>query len=542
MKTESIFRIGPKMAGVFRGELDAIGGKAFGLARLAELGIPVPPGFVLGTAHCRQWLREKERHRKVLAAILREQMHWLQGVTGLGFGDPRSPLLVSVRSGAPVSMPGMMDTLLNIGLTDDTIHGLLRMTGQPRLVWDCYRRLIRSFAETVFRADPRPFDTAQNEQLARERAERVSDLDYQSLADLAHTYLRLCNELTGNAFPQNPLDQLELAVQAVFASWDSARAVHYRRLFGIPDELCTAATVQRMVFGNRGLRSGSGVGFTRNPASGEKGLYFDFLFNSQGEDIVSGRTLGSDTERLFAALPGIREELTAFCSVLEGEFRDAQEFECTLEEGDLYLLQSRSAKRTPWAALRIAVEQVREGLIGPKEALARLEGIELGGIVRQVVVPNGRPAVGGGEPSGVGVAVGALSLDIDQARAFAAEGRPAVLVREDMSTNDIAGIGLCAGVLTARGNRTSHAAVVARQLGKPCVTGCTDLGIDASGQTVSIGGETLAVGEIVTLDANTGHLYRGERKLVLESPSEWLEEVRCWGHCHPAPGGEDRDR
>jgi pyruvate,orthophosphate dikinase len=284
-----------------------------------------------------------------------------------------------------------------------------------------------------------------------------------------------------------------------------------------------------MVFGNRGVRSGSGVGFTRNPASGEKGLYFDFLFNSQGEDIVSGRTLGSDTERLFAALPEIREELTAFCAVLEGEFGDAQEFECTIEEGVLYLLQSRSAKRTPWAALRITVEQVREGLIGRKEALARLEGIELGGIVRQMVVPDGQPAVGAGEPSGVGVAVGPLTLDIDRARAFAAGGRPAVLVREEMSTNDIAGIDLCAGVLTAKGNRTSHAAVVARQLGKACVTGCADLRIDASGQTISIGGETLAVGETVTLDANTGRLYRGEQKLVVEYPSEWLEEVRGWG-------------
>ena len=537
MKHDGIFKITPHQPGAAKGDLDEMGMKAFELTRMARIGLPVPPAFVLGTHHCRQWQREPERYKKGLADLLEEQLRWLQSVTNLGLGDTRKPLLVSVRSGAPVSMPGMMDTLLNIGLCDATLHGLLRITGNPRLVWDSYCRLIRSFAEVVFGASPQAFAVALDEMLVRERVDRFQELDYLSLIELSRTFMQIFIDLTGQPFPQNPLTQLELALNAVFASWSSPRAVEYRRLHAIPDYLFTAATVQRMVFGNAGGASGSGVGFTRDPDCGEKRLYFDFLFNSQGEDIVSGRASGSDAERLFTALPETRQELYAICAALEKEFRDAQEFEFTIQDGVLYLLQTRSAKRTHWAALRIAVEQAGEGLIERGEALARLDGLALDHIMRRRLSLEDKQPLCQGQPAGIGVAIGPLVLDIDAVRRFSSEdGRAVVLVREDMSTADIVGIALSAGVLTAKGNRTSHAAVVARQLGKPCVTGCNGLRIDLGRRVVEFGEHSLSEGETITLDSNTGRVYAGAAEIVVDRPTEWLDEIRKWSR--PAHTGK----
>lgn len=489
----------------------------------------MPPAFVMGTSHCRRWYRETERSRKDLSGLLEEQVRWLQSVTDLGLGDTRKPLLVSVRSGAPVSMPGMMDTLLNIGLCDATVHGLLRISGNPRLVWDSYCRLVRSFAEVVFGASQQPFTNALDAVLARERVDRYQELDHLSLAELTRTCLHIFIDLTGQAFSQNPLQQLELAVQAVFASWNSPRALEYRRLHAIPDDIFTAATIQRMVFGNAGGASGAGVGFTRDPDSGEKRLYFDFLFNSQGEDIVSGRATGSDAERLFTALPETRPELDAICAALEQEFRDTQEFEFTIQDGSLYLLQTRTAKRTHWAALRIAVEQAGEGLIERGEALARLDGLALDQIIRRRLSLEDKQPLCQGQQAGIGVAIGPLALDIDAVRRFSSDGGPeVVLVREEMSTADIAGIALSAGVLTARGNRTSHAAVVARQLGKPCVTGCGGLSIDLVRRVAVFGEHSLSEGETVTLDSNTGRVYGGAAEIVVDRPVQWLDEIRKW--------------
>jgi pyruvate,orthophosphate dikinase len=528
MKRDGIFKITPRGMGATKADANAMGLKALDLSRMARLGLPVPPAFVLGTPHCRRCYQEPERFRKNLGRLLEEQMRWLQSVAGLGFGDPHKPLLVSVRSGAPVSMPGMMDTLVNVGLCDATARGLLRITGNPRLVWDSYRRLVQGFAEVVFGADPRPFTGALETMLAREHLERVQELDYLSLTELAQTYLEIFSDLTGKPFPQNPLAQLELAVQAVIASWNSARAVEYRRLCGLPDDLCTAVTIQQMVFGNAGGTSGAGVGFSRDPDTGEKGLYLDFLINSQGEDVVSGRSTGSDTERLFSALPEIRQELAAICSVLEREYGDAQEFEFTIQDGVLYLLQTRTAKRTPWAALRIAVEQVEEGLVSRSEALARLEGLTLGDIQRRRLAAEGKEPVCQGQPTGVGVAIGPIAFDVEAARRFASEGRPAILVREEMTTADIAGIALSAGVLTVRGNRTSHAAVVARQLDKACITGCGALRIDPVRRIVTIGDHSLGEGETITLDSNTGRVFAGKTEVVVDRPTPWLAEIDKW--------------
>lgn len=532
MKHDYIFKVAPQAIVGVKGDPDLLGFKALGLLRMARLGLPVPPAVILGTPYCRNWYREPERNKKSLAGLLEEPMHWLQSVTELGFGDPRKPLLVSVRSGAPVSMPGMMDTLLNIGLCDATSRGLLRITGNPRLVWDSYCRLIRNFAEVVFAVPLQAFEAALNVMLAREHLERFQELDYLSLAELAQTYLQLFRELTGRPFPQNPHDQLELAVQAVFASWNSPRAVEYRRLYGLKDDLCTAVTIQQMVFGNGGGMSGAGVGFTRDPDTGEKRLYFDFLFNSQGEDVVSGHSTCSDSEKLFLALPEVEKSLLDICSALEHEYGDAQEFEFTIQDGALYLLQARTAKRTQWAALRIAVEQVQEGLIGQDQALAQLNGLLLDKIERRRLSTAEQQPLDQGQPAGIGVAIGPIALDLEAARRFSTQGQPAVLVRDVMTTADITGIAHSAGVLTAQGNRTSHAAVVARQLGKACVTGCGGLRIDHKRRTIQFGDRSLAEGEQITLDSNTGRVYAGKAEIVTDYPTSWLNELRQW---RPSP-------
>jgi len=528
MKHDAIFKITPGGAGALKGEVADLGLKAYGLARMARLGLPVPHAFVLGTTHCRLCSQNPERYGKNLERLLEEPLHWLHSVTGLGFGDTRRPLLVSVRSGAPVSMPGMMDTLLNIGLCDATARGLLRLTGNPRLVWDSYRRLIMDFAEVVFAASGEPFAAALDALLARERLSRVQELDYLSLSELSKSYLRIFSELTGREFPQSPLEQLGLAVRAVFASWNSPRAIEYRRIYGISDDLCTAVTVQQMVFGNTGGTSGAGVGFTRDPDSGEKRFYFDFLFNSQGEDVVSGRTAGSDASRLFYVLPETKQALLDISAALEKEYGDAQEFEFSLQDGVLYLLQTRRAKRTPWAALRIAVELVGEGLVEKSAALARLGDLALADIRRLRLAGAGGPPLCQGQAAGIGVASGPLALDLDAVRSFSEQGRPAVLVREEMATADIAGIALATAVLTVRGNRTSHAAVVARHMGKACITGCHPLRIDTERRVVEFGDRSFAEGDAVTLDSNTGEVFAGELAVVVDYPTPWLVEVESW--------------
>ena len=317
-------------------------------------------------------------------------------------------------------------------------------------------------------------------------------------------------------------------MQAIFASWNSPRAVEYRRIYNISDDLFTAVTIQKMVFGNAGGTSGAGVGFTRDPDTGARELYIDFLFNSQGEDVVAGRTLGSDAGRLALVLPETLQELRTIGTALEHEFRDAQEFEFTIQDGILHLLQTRLARRTPWAALRMAVDQVREGVIDQEEALTHLAGLSLDEIKRQRLLTEGKQPLCQGQPAGIGVAIGAIVLDAAAAQRFSSEGRPAVLVRDDLATADIAGIALSAGVLTARGNRTSHAAVIARQLGKACVAGCGALRIDHLRRTVTFGDVSLAEGELITLDSNTGRVYGGEAELVTDYPTPWLDEIRKW--------------
>jgi pyruvate,orthophosphate dikinase len=495
---------------------------------MAAAGLPVPQAFVLGTGWNADLARDADGTRQALRETLAEWTGVLEQACGLAFGGERRPLLVSVRSGAPVSMPGMMDTVLDIGLCDRSARGLLRLTGNPRLVWDSYRRLVQQFAVVVHKADAGPFEALAAAALANARASNCRELDFEALASLTRDSLDVFAEVTGRAFPQDPREQLEDAVLAVLESWRSRRAVEYRRLNKLADSLGTAVTVQRMVFGNAGGTSGSGVGFTRDPASGENRLYLDFLFNAQGEDVVSGRQAVTDTARLAEALPEIAQRLEETRRSLETIFADAQEFEFTVQDGRLYLLQSRTAKRTPWASLRIAVDRVREGALDPAAALKSLGAIDLAAIARRRVKADGAVRLAPAQSASLGMASGAIALDAKACERLARKGRGVILVREETSTEDIAAIALASGLLTARGGRTSHAAVVARQLGKVCLVGCAGLAIDVGKRAITLGGRTLREGDMLCLDAEDGQVFAGEPQAVVERPVDLLAEVEKW--------------
>jgi pyruvate,orthophosphate dikinase len=508
------------------GSVEAMGFKAFNLARVARLGIAVPAAFVLGTRRCQEYLAAGGRLSEETRSRIRSGTRRLEESSGLGFGSPRRPLLLSVRSGAAVSMPGMLDTVLDVGLCDATLPGLLRLTGNPRLAWDSYRRLVQSFAEVVRGAGADSFAAAARDEIESRAAGRLDQLDFRGLRSLTTRLLDVYAEIAGEPFPQSPAEQLDAAVAAVFGSWNSPRASAYRRANRIPDDLGTAVTVQRMVFGNSGGRSGAGVAFTRDPATGENRPYLDFAFNAQGEDVVSGRTALEHGADLALRLPEVHAELCALGEQLEREFRDAQEFEFTVEDGRLFLLQTRAAKRTPLAALRIAVEQLEAGLLSPAEAGRNLAGLDLDGIELVTVAGSGGDVpLAHGTAAGIGVASGRIAMRPGHALELARDGVPVLLVRDDIATADIEAIHAAAGILTARGGRTSHAAVIARQLGKACIVGCTELRIEPGGHSCRIGDRTLHEGDTLCLDANTGAVFAGEPCIARERPAELLERL-----------------
>ena len=499
------------------------GFKAHNLIRMAAMGLPVPQGFVMATDWCSA-IRNGDGAKMHLSDALQSGIRDLERATGLGFGSARRPLLVSVRSGAPVSMPGMMETVLNVGLNDASLAGLLRLTGDHRLVWDSYRRLIQAFAEIVAGIPAVSFETALDVALRRAGTDVARQLDFRALRDLARVYLDLYRDHTGRDFPQDPFEQLSAATHAVFASWMLDKAVEYRRLNGLADDLGTAVTVQRMVFGNAGGNSGAGVGFTRDPSNGENRLYIDWLQQAQGEDIVSGR------RRVTAEndVPGwLMQKLGEVGNTMEKSFRDAQEFEFTVENGELFMLQTRTAKRTALASLRIAVEQVESGLISPEEALVRLSDIDVDAItVRRV--SSTKPPLGQAIPAGTGVAQGPATFSVKAAQAFAQRGTPAILVRNDVATSDIAGIAVVSGILTASGGRTSHAAVVARQMGKVCLVGCADLRIDEGAKQATLGQTVIAEGDPLCLDGDAGAIYADSPQITSERPQALMARVEEW--------------
>jgi len=500
----------------------AMGFKAWNLLRMAQLSLPVPPAFVIGTHYC---LDPAARQFASSPDFWKAGLHALERSTGLVLGDVRRPLLLSVRSGAPVSMPGMMETVLNIGLCDATVGGLQRQTGNPRLVWDAYRRLVATYGEVVAGLPAETFDQAVTA-LVGPRDER--DLDFSDLRELTRRFLVAYSQGAGRPFPQEPAQQLAGAIKAVFASWQSVKACEYRRLNRIPDAIGTAVTVQRMVFGNAGGQSGAGVGFTRDPASGEPALWVDFLFNAQGEDVVSGRRSAHGHDELATVLPDVWQALVDAVQQLEHAFGDMQDFEFTVQEGTLFLLQTRAGKRTPQAAARIALDMLDEGLVGREVALERCAGLDREALARpRIVASSGAPPVplGRAATASSGVAVGEIALDEARAADRHGAGAPVVLVRRNAETNDIAALELATGLLTQRGARTSHAAVVARQLGKVCLVGCTELKIDETTRTVMIGDTTLHEGDLLTLDGNEGVFYRGAAKIEMEYPEELLARL-----------------
>lgn len=495
---------------------DDIGFKAHNLARMAALGLPVPAAFVLHTAWCQQPERLQPAHwHTALDALARH--------TGLCFGQASRPLLLSVRSGAPVSMPGMMDTLLNIGLCDATVPGLLAHTGHPRLVWDAYRRLVASWGEVVMGLPAAVFE--------QDLAEITPDgdepgLDFAQLRALTRAHQRTVLRETGQHFPQDPSAQLAQAVQAVLASWNSPRACTYRQRQGLSDALGTAVTVQQMVFGNAGGRSGAGVGFTRHPSTGAPEPWVDFLFNAQGEDVVSGRRNAHGALALADAAPALWTELRQAMQRLEQAFGDMQDIEFTVEQGRLYLLQTRQGKRTPQAAARIALDLHDEGLIDRTEALHRTQGLDAAALAWPCRVGAATPLAQAASACH-GVASGALVLDEAQARARQASGQAVLLVRQDADTADLAALQLAEGLLTARGARTSHAAVVARQLGKVCLVGCTDLEVDLPQRQVRLAGQTLPEGTVLTLDCHTGEVLLGACHTELVVPDGLLARLEA---------------
>jgi pyruvate,orthophosphate dikinase len=510
------------------GGRELLGGKGMGLAEMTQLGVPVPAGFTITTDACRAFMREGGAPDG-LEADVAEHLARLEQKTGKRFGDPEDPLLVSVRSGAAVSMPGMMDTILNLGLNDDAVEGLARTTGNPRFARDSYRRLIQMYGEVVDGIDGHRFEQALTD-LKRDRgAQQDVDLSPDDLAHLIETYKGLYRRETGDDFPQDAREQLRRAVLAVFQSWQNPRAQVYRRTYDIPDDIGTAVNVVQMVFGNKGDRSATGVCFTRDPSTGEQGLYGEYLVNAQGEDVVSGVRTPQPIEEMQKRLPDAFAQLLETMARLEQHYRDMQDIEFTIEEGSLYLLQTRSAKRTAAAGLKAAVDMTSEGMISHEEAIARIDPTQLDQLLHPMLDPKAEFEVAArGLNASPGAAGGAIVLDADTAEERGRAGESVILVGWETTPDDIHGMIQAKGVLTAHGGMTSHAAVVARGMGKPCVAGCEGLEIDKATRTVRLGGHELREGDTITIDGGTGRVIVGEVRLVPPQINEDFETVLSW--------------
>jgi len=509
------------------GGRELVGGKGIGLAEMTELGVPVPAGFTITTEACRAAMAlghvPEELDGEVAQHVAR-----LEERAGKRFGDLEDPLLVSVRSGAAVSMPGMMDTILNLGLNDVAVEGLAETTGNARFARDSYRRLIQMFGEVVEAIDGHRFEQSLADLKSKRRAAHDTDLTAEDLAELIETYKAIYRDSTGREFPQDARDQLRRAVRAVFDSWENPRAQVYRRAHGIADDLGTAVSVVQMVFGNKGEDCGTGVCFTRDPSTGEPGVYGEFLVNAQGEDVVAGIRTPEPLEAMQARFPEAYVQLLETMRRLEEHYRDMQDIEFTVEEGRLYLLQTRSAKRTAAAALKAAVDMVDEGLIVRDDAIARIDPAQLDQLLHPMLDPNERYDVAAtGLNASPGAASGKVVFDADTA-AERGEREDVILVRWETTPDDIHGMIAAKGILTVHGGMTSHAAVVARGMGKPCVAGCEALSIDLKARVARVGEHELREGDQVTIDGGTGRVIVGPVRLVPPQINEDFQTVLGW--------------
>ncbi len=515
-----------------------LGGKGANLAEMTNIGIPVPPGFTISTEVCAYYYKHGKKYPPTLKAEIEKNLAKLEKVMGKKFGDPNNPLLVSVRSGAPISMPGMMDTILNLGLNDETVEGLAKRTNNPRFAYDAYRRFIQMFGNVVLGIEHSKFEHIL-EEVKKERGVTLdTELDVDALKEVVRRYKELIKQEKGFELPQDPRKQLEMAINAVFESWNNPRAITYRKLNEIPDDLGTAVNVQAMVFGNLGDNSGTGVAFTRDPSTGEKKFFGEFLINAQGEDVVAGIRTPEPISELKKHMPKVYKQLEQVYKKLEKHYRDMQDIEFTVEDGKLYLLQTRTGKRTAKAAVKIAVDMVKEKLISKEEAILRVSPKQLDQLLHPMIAPNqDLKKIAKGLPASPGAAVGQVVFHAEDAVNWANEGKKVILVRQETSPEDVAGMAAAEGILTARGGMTSHAAVVGRGMGKCCVVGCGDITVyEDEKRFVTKDGIEVKEGDWISLNGNTGDVYLGQAKLIepeiageFKTLMKWADELRVLG-------------
>ncbi|HYT04458.1 MAG TPA: pyruvate, phosphate dikinase [Gemmatimonadales bacterium] len=524
-----VYFFGPGRADGSAAMRDILGGKGAGLAEMANLGLPVPPGFTISAKLCLTYL-EQGIFPDQLHDEVQRHLKQLEQATKKKFGDPKNPLLVSVRSGAAVSMPGMMETILNLGLNDETVQGLIAGSNNPRFAYDSYRRFVQMYGDVVFDLGKEPFEEVLDEVKRRRKATRDIDLPPEDLEAVVREFKSIIQAKCGAPFPETPLAQLWGAIEAVFKSWRTRRAVDYRKVHGIPDDLGTAVNVVAMVYGNLGDDSGTGVAFTRDCRTGEKVLNGDFLANAQGEDVVSGARTPQPLAKLARGkLVKVHRELKRVAERLERHFKDVQDIEFTFEHGRLYLLQTRRAQRTGLAAVRTAVELVGERLITPDEAVQRVPPQDLDQLFHPMVDPRAAvTVVAKGLPASPGAAIGEAVFDADEAEALAKQGRQVILVRPETSPEDFHGIVAARAVLTARGGMTSHAAVVARGMGKTCVVGATDIEVDPEAARFRANGRVVKRGQVITVDGTTGRVILGAAKLVEPTIGRHYAQLMAW--------------
>jgi pyruvate,orthophosphate dikinase len=525
---------------------DALGGKGAGLAEMTNAGLPVPPGFTIATSACRLYFQNGNKTPADILSQKDEALARLESLLGQKLGDPVNPLLVSVRSGAKFSMPGMMDTVLNLGMNDKVVEVFARKTNNPRFAYDSYRRFIQMFGNVVMEIPKEKFEHVFDGQKKKKKVKLDTQLTAEDLKEVIAGYKQVVRKEAGKDFPQDPQVQLNMAIEAVFRSWYNPRAQTYRSLNKISDDLGTAVNVQTMVFGNLGDTSGTGVGFTRNPATGAKEFYGEFLMNAQGEDVVAGVRTPVPINELEKIMPDVYNQLKDDTTLLEKHYKDVQDFEFTIQEGKLYMLQTRSGKRTGPAAVRIAVDMVKEGILTPNEALLRVEPDQLNQLLHPVLDEK-KPlnVIAKGLPASPGAAVGRVVFSADEAVSrgkgspvvLVHRDDPLILVRAETVPDDIHGMDVAAGILTSRGGMTSHAAVVTRGMGKPCVAGCGEAEVDEKSKTVKIGSYLIKDGDWITLDGSTGRVILGKADLIEPDPHsgvfaefmKWADEARKLG-------------
>jgi pyruvate,orthophosphate dikinase len=507
---------------------DILGGKGANLAEMTNLGIPVPPGFTISAKLCLRYVEEQKLPDEVVDEI-REAMKSLEKAVGRKFGDENDPLLVSVRSGAKISMPGMMDTVLNLGLNDKSVEGLAAQSGNPRFAYDSYRRFVHMYGSVVKGISDSAFEHPLDALKKDKGVERDIDLEADDLKSLVKSFKQIYEKETGHPFSDDPWEQLLGAVEAVFGSWNIKRAVDYRRVHKIPNDMGTAVNVQAMVFGNMGEDSGTGVVFTRDPATGENVLYGEFLLNAQGEDVVAGIRDPLPVADMQESLPDSHKQLTDTCDLLEQHFKEMQDIEFTVERGKFYILQTRTGKRTARASLRTSVEMADEGLIDKKAAVRRVEPDQLDQLLHPMVDPDAELKVlTTGLPASPGAAVGQVVFDADTAEQRAEAGDTVILVRKETSPDDFHGMVAAQAILTSRGGMTSHAAVVARGMGKCCVAGAKELDVDEPNTRFTMGDTTVSENDWITLDGSTGRVILGKVPLVEPKPTEDFTKIMTW--------------